>query len=286
MKKIFYSKDEGRLRAGIRILVFTSIVLVAIAVIGTFAESRVVFTAFLAGLMLLMIKFSSKFLDRRPYREYGMKLSPNWWRDFFAGIVIAALAITIIYGILVYMGWVTTTGNHKAGSSEVLKGLFLMAFLMICVSLWEEIYFRGYLIPNIKEGFHSRKIDKSVAMLIAVLISSVLFGFGHITNPGATGVSTLNLIVAGMVLAYPYVVTGSLALPVGIHLSWNYFQGAIYGLPVSGMEFSQTILFSDLTGPEAFTGGAFGPEAGAAGLFGLMVLVTLSEIYMTRFYKK
>ena len=286
MKKIFYSKDEARLRAGWRILVFTSIVLVAIAAIGTITESRYVITAFLAVLMFLMLIFSAKFIDRRPFSEYGLKFSANWWRDCFAGILIAAIAIAIVYGILLYMDWVTTTGNHQVGSSEVLKGLLLMAFLMICVSVWEEIYFRAYLILNIKEGFHSRKIDKSVAVLIAVVVSSVLFGMGHITNPGATGVSTLNLVVAGMVLAYPYVVTGSLALPVGIHLSWNYFQGAVFGLPVSGMEFNQTILYSDLTGPEAFTGGAFGPEAGAAGLFGLMVLVTLSEIYMTRFYKK
>ena len=56
---------------------------------------------------------------------------------------------------------------------------------------------------------------------------------------------------------------------------------AVYGLPVSGNQFEEMFMVVNTTGPEVFTGGSFGPEAGAAGLLGLMILLTLNEIYCT-----
>lgn len=286
MKQIFYSKTEARLRAGWRIVVFSSVALVAIALFGYFTASGYLMTVFLAVLMLSLIWLASRYIDKRPFKEFGLSLTGSWIRDFTAGILIAAIAMSIIYGILLWMGWVTMVEPGEESSSALISGLFPILFLMICVSIWEEVYFRGYLILNLKEGLHSKRIGNTIAVLAAVTVSSLLFGLGHLNNPGASAISTLNLVVAGMVLAYPFIVTGSLALPVGIHLSWNFCQGAVFGMPVSGNEFEYSIISSYLTGPEAFTGGSFGPEAGAAGLLGLMVLVTLTEIYLTQVQKQ
>jgi uncharacterized protein len=185
------------------------------------------------------------------------------------------------------MGWIIIeTLQFNLLEYTFTKGLVYTFALMAAVSIWEETYFRSYLITNLKEGLFGNWIGKSGAMLLAVLISSLFFGVLHFWNPNSSWISTLNISIAGMVFAYPYIATRSIAIPIGMHLSWNYFQGAVFGLPVSGTQFEHMMMIVNVTGPEAFTGGSFGPEAGASGLFGLMLLITFNEIYITLFYKK
>ena len=46
----------------------------------------------------------------------------------------------------------------------------------------------------------------------------VLFGFAHMISPNATVLSSVNIALIGMWLGLGYVLTGSLAIPIGIHI--------------------------------------------------------------------
>ena len=45
----------------------------------------------------------------------------------------------------------------------------------------------------------------------------------------------LNLVLAGVLLGLCYLRTRSLALPMGLHLGWNWTQGSLLGFGVSGL---------------------------------------------------
>ena len=60
-------------------------------------------------------------------------------------------------------------------------------------------------------------------------------------------------------------VTRALWLPIGLHFAWNFFQGPVFGFPVSGTQTS-TLLQLEPVGPELLTGGRFGPEASLVGV--------------------
>src|SRR5260370_910510 len=110
----------------------------------------------------------------------------------------------------------------------------------------------------------------------ALGISALVFGFAHARNPGASIVSSLAIAVeAGGLLAAAFILTRNLWFPIGMHWAWNFFQGPIFGVPVSGMRMP-SLLDAYLEGPRAWTGGAFGLEAGLpAGVFASALGLTM-----------
>lgn len=287
---IFINSDEQRLRAGWRLLVqfILMFLFVGFGIMGLQQVWDDPLMAYSIAPQFIGITLSvwlaAKLLDKRSFFDYGLNFSGKWFKDFWAGCLIAAVAITSIFLIQWSLGWVTIVdyGWNLETETPFWAGIISFFLAMLMVGFHEELFSRGYQLLNITEGLKYPAVGLNGALIIAILFTSSLFGLMHFFNPNASLISTFNIILAGVVLAVPYVLTGSLALSVGLHFSWNFVMAGILGFPVSGKEIEVTVLHIQQSGGEFWTGGAFGPEAGLLGLMGMAIILVGCIVYILR----
>ena len=232
----------------------------------------------------LSIWLAGRFLDRRPFADFGFHLNSDWWIDLGFGLTLGAFLMLVIFLVEWAAGWVTVTGILVSFDPDLPFPVALLAPLLtfVAVGFYEELLSRGYHLKNLAEGFHGKNIRPRVAILIATLLSSAGFGLMHLFNPNASFASTFNIAVTGVfLLGLGYVLTGELAIPIGVHITWNFFQGNVFGLPISGMDYRwATFISVDQRGPDLWTGGAFGPEAGLLGLGAVLLGGLLTALWV------
>jgi len=239
------------------------------------------------GWILALTWLFGRFVDRRRLAAYGLQRTTGWLDDTILGLVLGAAQMVVIVCISLLAGWyrVTSlpTGIRVATSRYTALGLLFFGM----VAVGEELLFRGYVQTNLQEANVSppgASLQKSAGAglqaapprrpaALALALSSILFGLFHALNPNLTGLAMLNLVLAGAALGLGYWATGSLWLPIAYHLSWNFVQGPILGLPVSGMRFSGLLIVADWGKAPLWTGHTFGPEGGLLGTAMLLVTV-------------
>lgn len=183
----------------------------------------------------------------------------------------------VVFGIESLLGWESIQGMIENGQPSLSFWQLLVDGLIayVLVGVQEEWFFRGFLIKNLAEGLHLPHINSKAAVLIPYLLITLLFGFAHANNANATLVSSINLSLIGLLLGLGFILTGELAIPIGLHIAWNFTQGYIFGFPVSGSDAHISLLATKQAGPAVWTGGAFGPEGGLMGRVAALLGVLL-----------
>jgi len=271
---IFISPDERRLRSGWRLLLQTTLLFTFLGCFGiplvsilfvidpSFINSVFqvkpefllfsVITEFFV--VTLSVFLAVRFLDKRSIESLGLKLNIQTIFDVLTGIGIAFLQMGFIYVVMLSLGWLTFEGFAWEFDpiSLVIISIFLFFVIFIFVGWNEELLSRGYHLQTIAGGLN---------LFWGVLLSSAMFGLLHLRNPHATWISGTGIFFAGIYLAYGYIRTKQLWLSIGLHIGWNFFEGVVFGFPVSGLDI-YALTRIKVHGPEIWTGGAFGPEAG------------------------
>lgn len=211
---------------------------------------------------------AARILDRRYFPEFGLHLNRDWWIDFAFGLVLGAVLVSSIFTLQVAAGYLTVVSTFQGTAGDTTSLSFAIAFLTVValytvVGIEEELAYRGYILTNAAEGLNDwRRLTPIGAIVLAAVFSLVTFGLSHLPNQNASAVGILGIVVGGLVIAAAYVLTGELAIPMGVHIAWNVFLWAVFGFPTSGLDYGIHILKLRITGPSFVTGGAFGPEAG------------------------
>ena len=186
------------------------------------------------------------------------------------GLGIGLGYFCVVTGIMALAGAYKVTG---AGASAVELVSMFCYFAIVAVG--EEIMFRGVLF---------RWLDEKWGFWVAILVSALLFGIIHITNPGGTLWSSIAIAIeAGLLLGAAYKWSGTLWVPIGIHWAWNFSQGNLFGFKVSGQEAGESLLQAQIEGADWLTGGAFGAEASVVAV-GVGLLASAWFIY--RIYRR
>ena len=271
----FWNRRERRLRSAWRLLlnlIFTVVMLLAMVIVtvgllgapddgqlfliaGGLAQSVVILAAVL---------FCCRWPDRRQIRGIGFESFD--WRDLRFGLILGAVMMLGIFAVEYTAGRIEIVRIGRPAEVGWANWVTLHCawlVLMVFVGVAEEALSRGYHLKNIAEGMSSLGMIGS--LVVAGVASSAVFGLLHAFNENATTISTASVIAAGALLVVVRLVTGSLAAPIGLHITWNYFQGAQLGFPVSGNAIPSAMLEIRHDGPAWITGGDFGPEAGVLG---------------------
>ncbi len=219
--------------------------------------------------IFLSIWFAGRFFDRRRLADFGLHVKRSWWIDFCFGLALGALLMSLIFMGEWAAGWVEVRRNPISAGLGI--GLLVNILRFIMVGFQEEFFSRGYQITNLAEGLNLPNVGRKWAVLGAFFLTSVFFSLLHLGNPNASAVSTINLVLAGLMLALPFLLTGELALSIGLHITWNFFQGCVFGFPVSGLALDSSLVALTQKGPAAWTGERFGPEAGLIGLAAMLL---------------
>lgn len=169
--------------------------------------------------------------------------------ELAGGLALGALLFAVTIGALAAVGAYQVTGSNSwrvmvAG----VAGFILFGVL-------EEVIMRGILF---------RIVEQMLGSWIALVISAAIFGALHLLNPGATLLNAAAIgVEGGVLLTAAYMLTRRLWLCIGIHIAWNFAQGGIFSVAVSGGA-SKGLLQARMVGPDWLTGGSFGAEASVA----------------------
>jgi membrane protease YdiL (CAAX protease family) len=217
--------------------------------------------------MVLLATWTCTFLRREPLSSVGLRLNRRWAREFAWGCGIGFAGMALAASLLVALGGVRFELDPARSLSHMAFGVYVF----VSVALLEELLFRGFLFQRLVAGLGAWP---------ALLLLAALFAFAHWGNPGMEGATkvwaTIDIAVAAVFLGLAYLRTRSLALPIGLHLGWNWTQGALLGFGVSGTTATGWLhpLFQRM--PTWVTGGEFGPEGSLIGV--VVDLATLAVI--------
>ena len=217
-----------------------------------------------------------KVFEDLPFRALGFWFTKNWFRDLVFGLIIGAVSIGIAVLIGVIFGNLTFQVNDSSGATAIFLTLGATLLIFTIAAISEEALFRGYLLQT---------MGRAKLFYIGAILTSFLFATAHNSNPGASALSWTNTYIAGIWLALAYYKTRNLWFPFGIHLAWNWVQGAFFGINVSGLNTlaSAPILRVSGTGIELISGGDYGIEGGFACTIAL--IFSMGLIYFSPFLK-
>jgi membrane protease YdiL (CAAX protease family) len=154
------------------------------------------------------------------------------------------------------MGYVAFEESHQPTGLMFLGGILIVLVGWTVQGAAEEVLTRGFLLPVISVRY---------GVVAGIALSSLLFTALHLLNANLSWLALLNLFLFGVFASLYALQEGGLWGVCALHGVWNWAQGNLYGLAVSGGDaHTATLINLKEVGPDWLTGGAFGPEGGLA----------------------
>lgn len=259
-----------------RVALFALLVLVFFASLAVLLEriSPLAYESWaLAIAALLALAVMARF-DRLPLRAFGLGIDRRTPGELLLGFIIGGATMGGVALFMRIAGWYHP--ESIAHTEDISANLGNTLGIFFAIGVYEEVVYRGYVLQTLERRFGT---DRALAATM------LMFGLAHLfVDIPATRLS-LRLIgalsiasEAGVLFGAAYLLRRRLWIPIGVHWAWNFCEGPILGLPVTGGDFGPSVIAARASGPLWATGGSFGPEAGIPCLIiGTLAGLTLLE---------
>ena len=274
MNDVFFNADK-RLRNGWWVLIFLAMLATCMTgfqmlLVPVLKRSGVRSGDWVVGVLFLMSMVATWMCTRirkESLASTGWQLNGRWAKELLWGTLLGGGVMLLAAGLLWAVGGVA----WELDPARSFRGLSLGFGVFVLVALWEENLFRGFIFQRLVEG---------MGVWPAQVVLALFFGISHWDNPGMQGATkvwaTLNIALAAVFMGLAYLRTRSLALPVGIHLGWNWTQGNVLGFGVSGTTNQHGWIHPIFQGkPDWVSGGTFGLEASIFGAVAVLLGIFL-----------
>jgi len=170
--------------------------------------------------ILVIISLLLKYWDNRPLADLGLRFTTF---DFL--YIVLGVGIIVIAAIILIMLWRHSETlelqieKPVKNRSELLNMLGGIGVLSI-VAIQEEVLFRGYITLNL---FH-------LSPIIVIVASTVLFTLIHLITNTRNAYQLLSWIIGGALLAYVYLITGSIWIPILLHFTIDLNNMLIFNI--------------------------------------------------------
>ncbi len=283
MKRIFLN-DQGILRSGWRaavflfafflvgsVLIVISINVITVVPAGETASAQLPVVIPFAVSTVIALVFGwlcAKVFEKLPYHSLGASFANGWFAHLAWGLAVGAVTFLLAIIITVASGSISFSFNAASAGQAIATTLLTTFVIFTVAAASEEALFRGYLLQT---------FARSDLKWFGIAMTSVLFAFAHNQNPGANPLALANTLLAGVWFAVAYFKTRDLWFPFGIHLAWNWLQGPVFGISVSGITgfAPDPLLRAEDVGPAWLTGANYGIEGGVACTVALIISLAL-----------
>ncbi len=286
----FIFNSGGKIRTLWRLVIFLAVAF-TINTPLQMALQMVLHQSLLRGMLSGTISFISavfslyvqvKFLDKSSFTKYGLTINKQWLKEFMFGSLISFVQLLLFFIIMIFTKNITITGYFVTDSPNYsfAQGFLAEVYVLLIGACIEELFFRAFLFYIIYEALQTIIKETRQRAIFTAVITSLLFGMAHFANNGATVLSTINLAFDAALMCLPFLITGRLGMPIGIHFAWNLVQGSVFGFAISGY-MAKASLISVSMPNNLLTGGVFGPEGSA-----LLGFLDLAAILLILYWKQ
>ena len=206
-----------------------------------------------------------KIWDKRKLKDIGFTNIKSSWKDLCIGLLIGAISFTIVAIILLLTKSVELVNSFS--QPKFSGALIIQLVIFIFVGINEELFCRGYCMTVLKQTKKS---------WVPIVVSSIIFSLMHSMNGGISLLAYINLFLFGISMGYLFMKTKNIWMCIGYHITWNYFQGDVFGFLVSGNS-TDSIYTIKTISPNIINGGSFGPEGGL--VVTILLVLTIFLIY-------
>lgn len=220
----------------------------------------------------LVIFFWVKVVEKRPIRTLGF-FKGHIWLNLLKGWGLGTLLLLVSF-----------LGTYLLGGLEFVKVDFSQKTLLYILSLIPFWFIQGGTEELVTRGWLLQTVTNKLNLSWGIAISSSLFSMLHLGNQGVTALSLISIVLVGVLMALYMLKTDNIWGVAALHGAWNFAQGNLVGVSVSGQNAGGSLLhFQARSGvPDWLSGGAFGLEGNIVTCVVLLVGIIILRLQLKK----